>query len=267
MESFLDKPLAFIDLESTGISITEDRICQIAIEKIFPNGKENEKFDMYFNPTKPMQLEAAEITGLTDDMLKDYPLFKDQAPAVSAFLYGCDLAGHNIMRFDLPLLVEEMIRAGIHNFPEPGTMFVDTHLLMAKIMPRTLEFSYEYLTGNKFDSGQAHGAAYDAFISSEVYKKQVEKHENLLGPNRNALHDISTYGRKIVDFSGKFTVNEKGLVIFNFGKHQGKRVTYDLQYLQWMLKGDFTADTKRWIHYCIKHQDDYYAQFKTEKTE
>lgn len=258
MEDFLERPLVFFDIESTGNNVARDRIVEIACKKLL-DGFVIDEFQSYINPEKAVDPEALKVHGLTDDFLKNYPTFKEIAPKILLFISGCDLAGHNIMSFDIPILGEEFTRIE-YDFPEPGIQFVDTMIIQAKIMPRTLSFCYEYFHGIKPDESLLHGAANDTTLSVALYQKQMEKHSVELGGTRADLHKLATREQVIVDFARRFTVNEKGLLVYAFGKNEGKRITSDLQYAGWMLdKGDFTMDTKRWIQRAIKYHDDYYA--------
>lgn len=258
MDDFLEKPLVFLDLETTGTSISTDRICEIALIKT-DDGHIIEDLHLYVDPEIPIPEEASKIHSLYRDQgpMAGAQLFKAHKEKIFSFLSGSDIAGHQIMYFDLPLLVEEFIRAGIDNFPQPGCKFVDTYRLQEKLFPRTLEFCYEQLTGKQFNHDYAHSARYDALCSLEVYQRQI-KFKQFETANRNALHDMATRNNIIVDFAGKFKVNKNGLICYAFGKNEGKRVSSDLNYLDWMAKGDFTGDTKRWLHLCIKYHDEYH---------
>lgn len=256
MDDFLERPLCFFDLETTGVDVAKDRIVEIAMCKKPADSPILQTLHLYVNPGIPIPAEASAVHGLTMETLQYEKPFADLAPQIFEFVKGCDLAGHNIMGLDVPILVEEFIRAGIA-FPEPGIQLVDTFHLQAKIAPRTLEYVYTILTGNKWDKDKGHGALYDTERTVEVYEAQTQNWGNVLGTTRADLHTITTRGKHIVDFAGKFTLNDKFQVVWNFGKHVGKRVTCDLNYLDWFLKGDFTRDSKRWANDCIKHNDDY----------
>lgn len=255
MDDFLERPLCFFDLETTGVDVAKDRIVEIAMWKM---GENNIPLTLHFyvNPGIPIPTEASAVHGLTMETLQYEKPFKELAPEIHAFVKGCDLAGHNIMGLDVPILVEEFIRAEIP-FPEPGIKLVDTFHLQAKIAPRTLEYVFMILTGKKWEKDKAHGALYDTERTVEVYEAQTQNWGSVLGNTRAELHAISTRGKELVDFAGKLTLNDKGVVCWNFGKHIGKRVTCDLSYVDWFLKGDFTRDSKRWVNDCIKYQDDY----------
>lgn len=250
----LERPLVFHDLETTGTSITQDRIVEIALIKVYPL-REKVTFHSYFNPGIAMNPEAAEVTGLSDEFLSDKPKFTDRAAEILSFIEGCDLAGHNILTFDIPMLAEELARCGF-DFPK-GVRYVDTVRLEEKILPRTLEACFKRYTGRDPGQENLHGASFDAEASAIIFGHQVKA----LYPGQDFsiedLHKISTRDRIIVDFSGKLKLNETGHIVYAFGKNEGKRVSSDLNYCDWMLKGDFTNDTKRWIHHCIRHQDQY----------
>ena len=263
MDDFLERPLCFLDLESTGTNIASDRICEIALIKLF-EGKILEELHHYIDPEIPIPEAATAIHGLkrNEGTLKEAKTFADLAQEIFHFIKGCDIAGHSIMQFDLPLLVEEFLRAGISSFPVTGTQFVDTLFNQAKIAPRTLEGVWNFYMSAPFDRSQAHGATYDARASMEIYKAQIELHGPQLGQTREDLHNIATKNKLIVDFAGKLTLNKDKMIVYAFGKNEGVRVTNDTNYLAWMLKNDFTADTKKWLNLCIKFQDDYFRILK-----
>lgn len=260
MDDFLERPVMFLDVETTGIDLVKDRIVEIGLVKwgeiIFSQG---------FNPGIPMSAEAAQVTGLTDEILSTCPPFREHAQKIFELLTGHDIAGHNIVNFDVPILVEEFSRCGLA-FPEQGTQFIDTQRNMAKIFPRTLASAFEIFTGRKIDNAQAHGACYDAMAAEQIYFAQAAKYTSVLGTTREALHAIATNGKQIVDFAGKLKLNDKFEICWNFGKNLGKRVTSDLSYLQWVLGTEMTMDTRRWIDHAIKFDCAYYPS-KTARTQ
>lgn len=263
MDDFLELPIVFLDLETTGVSVSSDRICEIAMVKAY-EGEIIADFHRYIDPIIEIPEEVSKVHGLRKGIgpMIDAKPFQDSAQEIFDFLKGADIAGHQIMIFDLPLLVEEFIRAKVDNFPLQGTKFIDTYRNQEKIFPRTLEFSYEQLTGKPFNKDIAHTAHYDASCSLELYFAQVKQYSQRLGESRNDLHNLATRGKQIIDFAGKLNLNDKGLICYAFGKNEGKRVTSDVQYVRWMLNGDFTGDTKRWLNLCIKYHDDYYRILK-----
>ncbi len=255
MEQTTQRPVVFFDLETTGTNISKDRIVEIAMIKVEVIDGETSTTQMqsYFNPEIPMHPEAAIITGLTDDFLKDFSSFKIAAPGIFEFLKGCDLAGHNIIGFDVPILVEEFLRCS-YDFPAPDVSFIDTFQIQAKLFPRTLEFVYETLTGKKVDKDSLHGAMADTKLSVEVFNAQIENFADQVPNDRAELHKISTRDRKILDYAGRLTVNESGEIIYTFGKNEGKSVASDPNYAAWVLGGDFTLDTKRWIQHAMRNK-------------
>lgn len=263
MDNFLEKPLVFLDLETTDGKIASARIAEIALVKINGAGNSIEAiYHRFLNPTVPMTPEATAVNKLTDDFLKDHATFAQQAKGIIDFLSGCDLAGHNIMAFDIPVLVEEFLRVGIE-FPEVGVQFVDTMAIQTKIMPRTLAAVYKFYTNEDLDPDVLHGAKSDALASTEIYEHQIKKYGDQLGTSRQDLHKISTFGKTIVDFAGKLTLNEHNQIVYNFGKNPGKKVSSDPGYASWMMdKGDFTFDTKRWVKHALRFEDEYYVSDK-----
>ncbi len=251
----LKNPLAFFDLETTGINITHDRIVEISILKINPNGSE-EKLTQLVNPGIPIPIESSLIHGLYDEDVKDAPHFKDIARKLARFLEGCDLAGFNILKFDIPMLVEEFLRAGI-DFDISKKKLIDAQKIFHLMEKRNLSAAYKFYC--KKDLENAHSAEVDTLATYEIFKKQIELYEgmeaqdmkgNKLGVIKNdmeAIHKITHH--KMVDLAGRIVFNDKGEEVFNFGKHKGKRVLDVLarepMYYDWIQKSDFTLDTKR----------------------
>jgi DNA polymerase-3 subunit epsilon len=258
MDDFLQKPLIFLDLETTDNKISTAMIAEIALIKLDDKGDIESVYHQYFNPTVPMSPEATAVNKLTDEFLKDFAPFTTHAEGILDFIKGCDLAGHNIIVFDIPVLVEEFLRCG-KEFPELGVQFVDTMAIQTKIMPRTLAFCYKFFTGQELDPELLHGAKNDAIASSKIYQHQIRQYGSQLGENRADLHKISTFGKTIVDFAGKLTLNDKSQIVYAFGKNINKRVSGDPGYVAWMMGGDFTNDTKRWLKHALRFQDEYYV--------
>ncbi len=251
----LKKPLAFFDLETTGISIVRDRIVEISIVKALPSGSLEVKTHRV-NPGIPIPLESSLIHGIYDEDVKDCPAFKSLAKNVLAFLEGCDLAGFNSNRFDIPLLVEEFLRAGV-DFDVKNRKMVDVQRIFHLMEPRNLTAAYKFYCGK--DLTDAHSAEADARATYEILNAQVERYEGveIKGdkglPVTPVVNDISALhaltSTRMVDFAGRMVYNGKGEVVFNFGKHSGKRVADILKsepsYFDWIMKGDFSLDTKR----------------------
>ena len=235
----LEKPLAFFDLETTGTNIATDRIVEISIVKIFPDGS-REILTKRVNPTIPIPEEATAIHGITNEDVANEPTFNEIGREVSAFLTGCDMAGYNIMRFDLPMLVEEMLRAGAKHFPRQGARFVDAMSIFFEYEKRDLKSALKFYCDKELTD--AHSAEADTLATVDVLSAQIDRYG--LGDDIAQLQEISTQGKEIIDYAGKFTRDEKGNIVFTFGKNKGKRVVDDPGYVDWMLRGEFTFDTK-----------------------
>ncbi len=238
----LKKPLAFIDLETTGINLGIDRIVEIAIVKILADGTKNVKRKLV-NPEMPIPKAASDVHGITDDMVKDAPTFKQVAPELKQMLDGCDLAGFNSNRFDIPLLMEEFLRVAI-DFDMKNRKLVDVQNIYHKLEPRTLSAAYKFYCNKNLDG--AHSAEVDATATYDILQAQTEKYKEL----GNTVDSILKYigDDQVVDFARRF-VMENGVEVFNFGKHKGRPVAEVLkaepQYYDWMMKGDFPQHTKQ----------------------
>jgi DNA polymerase-3 subunit epsilon len=238
----LTKPLAFIDLETTGINLGTDRIVEIAIVKILSDGSQTTKRKL-INPGMPIPKAASDLHGITDEMVKDAPTFKQVAQELKQILDGCDLAGYNSNRFDIPLLVEEFLRAGV-DFDMKGRRMLDVQQIFYKMEPRTLSAAYQFYCGKTLEG--AHSAAVDASATYEILQSQLERYESLGNTMDTILKSVGE--DPIVDFARRF-VWENGVEVFNFGKFKGKPVADVLrsepQYYDWMMKGDFPQHTKQ----------------------
>lgn len=255
MSLHLRKPLAFFDLETTGTNISNDRIIEISVVKAMPNGEVITKTSKV-NPQIPIPLETSLIHGIYDEDVASAPPFKNMAKEYGKFLEGCDLAGFNIIRFDVPLLVEEFLRVG-YNFDVSTRRLVDAQKIFHMMEKRTLSAAYKFYCGK--DLTNAHSAEADTLATYEVLKAQVEKYEgqevtdnlgNKLGVISNdmqVLHDLTS--TKMVDLAGRIVFNTNGVECFNFGKHRGKVVAVIFEkepsYYDWMMNGDFPLDTKK----------------------
>lgn len=238
----LTKPLAFIDLETTGVNLGIDRIVEIAIVKILPDGSKTVKRKL-INPEMPIPKANSDIHGITDDMVKDAPTFAQAAQELKQVLDGCDLGGYNSNRFDIPLLVEEFLRVGV-DFDMKGRKLVDVQNIFHKMEQRTLSAAYKFYC-NKILEG-AHSAEADAAATHEVLLAQVERYPEL-GTTLDTINKV--IGEEvIVDFARRF-IMDNGVEVFNFGKYKGKGVADVLkaepQYYDWMMKGDFPLHTKQ----------------------
>jgi DNA polymerase-3 subunit epsilon len=238
----ITRPLAIIDLETTGINLGSDRIVEIAIVKIMPDDKKLVKRKL-INPEMPIPPASTEIHGITDEMVKDAPSFRQVANELKQYLDNCDLAGYNSNRFDIPMLAEEFLRIGME-FDGKGRKLLDVQKIFHMMEQRTLSAAYRFYCGKELEG--AHGAEADASATWEVLVAQVGKYPQL-GTNIDTI--LKCIGEEqVVDFARRFIL-ENGVEIFNFGKHKGKAVTEILkaepQYYDWMMKGDFPLHTKQ----------------------
>jgi len=244
MQLNLKNPLVFFDLETTGINITHDRIVEISFLKVHPNGKEEIK-SRRINPEMPIPPQATAIHGITDEDVKDCPTFKQVARSLADQLEGCDLAGFNSSRFDVPLLAEEFLRAGV-DFDMSKRKFVDVQIIFHKKEQRTLEAAYTFYCNKKLED--AHSAEADTLATYEVLKSQLDRYPDLINDVEALSKEYSSFNDN-VDFAGRIIYNDKGVEVFNFGKHRGKPVTEVLakepSYYSWMMDGDFPLNTKQ----------------------
>jgi DNA polymerase-3 subunit epsilon len=242
MKLQLSRPIAFIDLETTGVNVSLDRIVEIAVVKIMADGTKQVKRKL-INPLMPIPSGSTEVHGISDEMVKDAPSFKLAANEIKQFMENCDIAGYNSNRFDIPMLIEEFLRAGIE-FSVDGRKLLDVQKVFHLMEQRTLGAAYKFYC-NKVLEG-AHSAEVDATATWEVLEAQVERYP-VIGDTVESIVKF-TGEDDIVDFARRF-VKEKGMEVFNFGKHKGKPVTQVLkeepQYYDWMMKGDFPLDTKQ----------------------
>ncbi len=238
----LNKPLAFIDLETTGINLGTDRIVEIAIVKILPDGSRSVKRKL-INPGKPIPKAASDVHGITDEMVKDAPLFKQVAQELKQMLDGCDFAGYNSNRFDIPLLMEEFLRAQV-DFDMKNRKLLDVQNIFHKMEPRTLGAAYRFYCNKTLDG--AHSAEVDASATYEILVAQLERYPDLGTTVDSVLKVIGE--DQVVDFARRF-IMENGVEVFNFGKFKGRPVADVLkaepQYYDWMMKGDFPQHTKQ----------------------
>lgn len=243
MQLNLKNPLVFFDLETTGIDIVKDRIIEISYVKVFPNGKEESK-TMRINPGMPIPPASTAIHGITDDDVKDCPLFKNVAKLLAAQIEGCDLAGYNSNRFDIPLLAEEFLRAGV-DIDLTRRKFIDVQTIFYKMEQRTLAAAYKFYCQKSLEN--AHTAAADTMATYEVLKAQLDRYPELKN-DVTFLSEFSSFTNN-VDFAGRMVYNEKNQEVFNFGKYKGRLVEEVLKqepaYYSWMMNGDFPLNTKQ----------------------
>lgn len=246
MKLNLKNPLVFFDLETTGINISKDRIVEVSFLKVYPNGKEEIK-TYRINPEMHIPEESTAIHGITDEDVKDCPTFKQLAKTLADFLEGCDMAGFNSSRFDVPMLAEEFLRAGVE-FDISKRKFVDVQIIFHKKEQRTLEAAYRFYCDKELDN--AHSAEADAVATYEVLKSQLERYPDLVNDINVLSKEFSSFNDN-VDFAGRIVLNEKGVEVFNFGKHKGKAVAEvfkkEPSYYAWMMEGDFPLNTKQVI--------------------
>ncbi len=251
----LRNPLAFFDLETTGINVVKDRIVEISIVKLLVNG-EIVKKTLRVNPTIPIPLESSLIHGIYDDDIKDAPTFKAIAKDISKFLEGSDLSGFNVLKFDIPVLVEEFLRAEVE-FDLSHRKVVDVQRIFHMMEKRNLTAAYKFYCEKELID--AHSAEADTMATMDILQAQVIKYEgmdvtdmkgNKIGVIENdvdVLHQLTN--KNLVDLAGRMVFNNEGKEVFNFGKHKNKEVSKifnaEPSYYDWMMKGDFPLDTKR----------------------
>jgi DNA polymerase-3 subunit epsilon len=243
MQLQLTKPLVFFDLETTGINIASDRIVEISMIKIHPNGKE-ERYTQRVNPIIEIPREASLIHGITNEMVLNEPTFKDIAIKIRDLIKGCDLAGFNSNRFDIPILAEEMLRADV-DFSMKNRLAIDVQTIFHKKEQRTLGAAYQFYCEKTLEN--AHSAEADTFATYEILKAQIERYDDLENDTK-MLSEYSSH-RDRADFAGFILYDEQGDEIFSFGKYKGKKVTEILEkdqgYYAWIQQADFPLYTKK----------------------
>ena len=245
MELNLKRPIIFFDLETTGIDIARDRIVEISMVKVMPDGEEIVR-TRRINPGMPIPAEATAIHGITDEDVKDCPLFPQIAKSLAQFIEGCDFGGFNSNRFDLPVLVEEFLRAGV-DVDFKRRRFVDVQNIFHKKEQRTLVAAYKFYCDK--DLEDAHSAEADTLATYEVLMAQLERYPDLEN-DIDKLAEFSTRG-EAADYAGRILFNEKGEEVFGFGKYKGRPVAEvfraEPSYYAWMMNGDFPLYTKKVI--------------------
>jgi len=258
MELNLNRPLVFIDLETTGIRVATDRIVEICLLRVNPDGSSKIK-TLRINPGIPIPSEATEIHHITDDDVKDCPAFARVAHELAEFMENCDIAGYNSNHFDIPLIMEEFLRAGV-DFELKGRRFVDIQNIFHKMEPRNLTAAYKFYCNSEL--AKAHSAEADTLATYEILKAQLDRYldteikdrkGSLSKPVVNdikALSDFSFNSRN-ADLIGHIVYNDKDVEVFNFGKHKGKTVTdvfrTEPSYYDWIMKSEFPLSTKKVI--------------------
>jgi DNA polymerase-3 subunit epsilon len=245
MQLNLRNPIVFFDLETTGINIAADRIVELSYLKIELNGNEVSK-TMLINPTIPIPPETTAIHGITDEDVKDAPTFQSIAKNLAREIEGCDLAGYNSNKFDIPLLAEEFLRADV-DIDMTKRKFIDVQVIFHKMEQRTLGAAYKFYCDKDLEN--AHSAEADTRATFEILKAQLDRYPGLQN-DMAALAEFSAHNRN-VDFAGRIIYNDKKIEVFNFGKYKGQPVeevlAKDPGYFGWLMNGDFPLHTKKVI--------------------
>lgn len=243
MKLNLAKPIIFFDLETTGTNISHDRIVELSYIKIYPNGEEERK-SRRINPGIKIPPEATAVHHITDDDVKDCPSFKMIAKDLLRIFEGCDIAGYNSNKFDVPMLMEEFLRCGL-KFNVNNRCFIDVQTIFHKMEQRTLVAAYRFYCGKELEG--AHSALADTEATYEVLMGQLDRYPDTLRNDVNFLAEFSSQNHN-VDLAGRIIKNEQGEPVFHFGKYKGQRVqdvlASDPGYYAWMLQGDFPQNTK-----------------------
>lgn len=239
----LKNPIVFFDLETTGININSDRIVEICYLKVYPNGNEESK-TLRINPEMHIPKESSSIHGIYDEDVVNCPTFKDVAKNIARDIEGADLAGFNSNRFDIPVLAEEFLRAGV-DIDMSKRKFIDVQVIFHKMEQRTLSAAYRFYCDKNLND--AHTAEADTRATYEVLKAQLDRYSDDLQNDMAFLADFSAYNKN-VDFAGRVVYDDNGVEVFNFGKYKGMAVSdvfkKDQGYYSWMLNSDFTLNTK-----------------------
>jgi DNA polymerase III subunit epsilon len=256
MELKLNKSIVFFDLETTGLSMVNDRIVEVCLMRINPDGTEKILTER-INPGMPIPKEASDIHGITDEDVKDKPSFKEIAPRLAEFMEGCDLAGYNSLKFDIPFIAEEFLRAEV-DFDLKHRRLIDVLNIYHKMEPRNLRAAFKFYCN--MDLEKAHSAEADTVATYEILKSMIDRYEGHVFEDRfgrksvpvvndmQALHDFSYHSRS-ADLAGHLVFNDKNVEVFNFGKHKGKAVTEvfktEPSYYDWIMKSEFPLFTKK----------------------
>ncbi|WP_262248071.1 3'-5' exonuclease [Parapedobacter soli] len=279
----LKRPLAFFDLETTGVNVSADRIVEISILKVSPDGSEAVK-TLKINPEMPIPIESSVIHGIYDKDVEGAPTFKAVAPEIAEFIGDADLAGYNSNKFDIPMLMEEFLRAGV-DFSLTDRFFVDVQNIFHQMEQRTLKAAYRFYCDKDLEN--AHSAEDDVRATYDVLRSQLDRYRDTEWEDKagnksvpvvndvEALHRFTNLNRP-VDFAGRMVFNEQGEEVFNFGKHKGRTVesVFDKEpsYYAWMMQGDFPLYTKQcleriWQRFRAKQKEQRaQSPAKAEKT-
>ncbi len=243
MQLTLTRPLVFFDLETTGITIGHDRIVEISMLRLTPNG-ERQIMTKRVNPEIPIPAAASAVHGITDEMIAHEPVFGKIAGDIVRFIGNGDLAGYNSNKFDIPMLVDEFIRVGVE-FEMKGRRMIDVQNIFHKMEQRTLAAAYKFYCDKEIVN--AHSAEADILATFDVFSAQLDRYPDLK-KDVDALHQFTMMNQN-VDLAGRIVFNEKKQEVFNFGKHKGKTVdevfAKEPSYFDWMMQGDFPAETKK----------------------
>lgn len=246
MKLNLKNPIVFFDLETTGTNINSDRIVEICYLKVYPNGNEESK-TMRINPEMHIPEASTAVHGIHNEDVADCPRFKDVAASIARDIEGCDLGGFNSNRFDIPVLAEEFLRAGV-DIDLNRRKFVDVQVIYHKLEQRTLSAAYKFYCHKNLED--AHTAEADTRATYEVLQAQLDRYPDVLKNDISFLADYSSFNRN-VDFAGRMVYDDKGVEVFNFGKYKGVPVAEVLRkdpgYYSWILQGDFTLNTKQML--------------------
>ena len=239
----LTRPIACFDLETTGINVATDRIVEISILRVQPDGNKD-SLTRRINPTIPISKESSEVHGIYESDISNQPTFKELAPEIIEFLYNCDLSGFNCNRFDVPLFMEEILRSG-HEFDIETRKIIDVQTIFHKMEKRTLEAAYKFYCDKTIEN--AHSAEADTTATFEILDAQIIRYNDLVN-DIDSLAAFSTF-HKNIDLMGRIVENEDGIAVFNFGKNKGRSVEDILLnepgYYGWMMNGDFPLYTKK----------------------
>jgi len=243
LELKLKRPIVFIDLETTGINVSSDRIVEISALKISPNGSE-QWMTTLVNPEMPIPPKVTAIHGISDSDIAGAPTFREIAKNLTSFLEGCDLAGYNAMKFDIPVLAEEFLRTNVEfNFRK--RKYIDVQVIFHKKEQRNLEAAFRFYCKRELEN--AHSATADTKATYEVLKAQLDTYSDLEN-DVDKLAEFSSFNNN-VDFAGRIILDENGIEMFNFGKHKGRSVEQvfreEPSYYSWMMNGDFPLYTKK----------------------
>lgn len=246
MKLNLKNPIVFFDLETTGVNINTDRIVEICYLKVYPNGNEESK-TLRINPEMHIPEQSSAVHGIYDEDVANCPTFKEVGKQIAHDIEGCDIAGFNSNRFDVPLLAEEFLRVGV-DIDMSRRKFIDVQVIYHKLEQRTLSAAYKFYCDKNLED--AHTAEADTRATYEVLKAQLDRYPEELQNDMAFLSEYSSFTRN-VDFAGRMVYDEQGVPTFNFGKYKGKSVEEVLRrdpgYYSWMLQGDFTLNTKQML--------------------